>query len=174
MALSLYDSFVPSYLQIVGAVEGFLAKGAAHFKEKGIDPNSVVDEKLAPDMLPFSFQVRAVAHHSIGAIQGVRAGQFAPPGPPAGPLDYAALQKIALDTREALQRVKPDEVNACEGMEVVFSVRDIKMPFTAEGFLQTFSLPNFFFHATTAYDILRHKGVPVGKRDFLGRMKLKT
>ena len=59
------------------------------------------------------------------------------------------------------------------GVAVLFSVGDRKLPFTAEGFLQTFSLPNFFFHATTAYDILRSKGVPLGKRDFLGKMKLK-
>jgi hypothetical protein len=65
-------------------------------------------------------------------------------------------------------------VNGCAGKDVVFAVREIKLPFTAEGFLQTFSLPNFFFHATTAYDILRTKGVPVGKRDFLGKMRLKS
>ena len=173
MALSLYDACVPNFLQIVGAVEGFLGKGAAHFKEKGIDPNSVVDAKLADDMLPFSFQVRSVANHSIGAIRGTKAGQFAPGGP-APAVDYAGLQKLMGETHQALQALKPDEVNACEGKDVLFSVRDIKLTFTAEGFLQTFSLPNFFFHATTAYDILRHKGVPVGKRDFLGKMRLKS
>ena len=98
----------------------------------------------------------------------MKAGQFGPPGPPASPLDYAALQKIVADARAALQQIKPEELNAYEGKDVVFSVRDIKMPFKAEGFLQTFSLPNFYFHATTAYDILRHRGVPIGKRDFLG------
>lgn len=173
MALSLYDACVPSFLQIVGAVEGFLAKGAAHCKEKGIDPNSLVEERLYADMLPFSFQVRSVANHSIGAIRGVKAGQFSPGGPTPA-IDYAGLQKLMTETREALQQVKPEEVNACAGKDVLFSVRDIKLPFTAEGFLQTFSLPNFFFHATTAYDILRHKGVPLGKRDFMGKMRLKT
>jgi hypothetical protein len=77
------------------------------------------------------------------------------------------------DAREALEKAKPDEVNSCEGKDVIFSVGDRKIPFTAEGFLQSFSLPNFYFHATTAYDILRNKGVPLGKRDFLGKMKLK-
>ena len=65
-------------------------------------------------------------------------------------------------------------VSMKDGKDVIFTVRDMKLPFTAEGFLQSFSLPNFYFHATTAYDILRNKGVPVGKRDFLGRMKLKS
>ena len=174
MALSLYDACVPAFLQTVGAVEGFLAKAAAHFKDKGVDPNTVLDAKLADDMLPFAFQIRSVANHSIGAIRGVKAGQFAAGGPPAAALDYAGLQKLVTEAREALQQVKPDEVNACQGKDVIFSVRDTKMPFTAEGFLQTFSMPNFYFHATTAYDILRHKGVPVGKRDFLGKMRMKS
>jgi hypothetical protein len=65
-------------------------------------------------------------------------------------------------------------VNTLEGKDVVFEVRDMKLPFTAEGFLLSFSLPNFYFHATTAYDILRTKGVPLGKRDFLGKMRLKS
>ena len=81
---------------------------------------------------------------------------------------------MVTDARQALEKLKPDEVNACEGKDVIFALRDMKLPFTAEGFLQSFSLPNFYFHATTAYDILRHKGVPVGKRDFLGKMRIKT
>lgn len=173
MSISLYDLTVPSFLQVVGAVEGFLGKGLAHFKEKNIDPNSIVEYKLFDDMLPFRFQVLAVSFHSIGAIKGVKAGAFSPP-PSLPQLDYAGLQKSVTEAREALQKVTPDEVNACEGKEVIFSVRDIKLPFTAEGFLQSFSLPNFYFHATTAYDILRMKGVPVGKRDFLGKMRIKS
>ena len=73
-----------------------------------------------------------------------------------------------------VEQAKPEEVNALEGKDVIFSVRDMKLPFKAEGFLMTFSMPNFHFHATTAYDILRSKGVPLGKRDFLGKMKLKS
>ncbi|MFO1083551.1 MAG: DUF1993 domain-containing protein [Reyranellaceae bacterium] len=173
MAISLYDLSVPNYLQITGAVDGFLAKAASHFKDNNIDANEVVEHRLFPDMLPFRFQIVSVAHHSIGAIRGIEAGLFAPPGP-LGELDFAGLQKIVKDAREALQQVKADEVNACEGKDMVFQLRDTKIPFTAEGFIQSFSLPNFYFHATTAYDILRTKGVPLGKRDFLGRMRLKS
>jgi len=171
MAVSLYDLTVPSYLQILGGIEGVLSKGAAHCKEKGVDPNEIVETRLAPDMAPFRFQIVATAHHSAGAITGVKAGAFGPPAPSTA--DYAALQKLVTEAREALEKAKPDEVNACAGKDVIFSVGDRKLPFTAEGFLQTFSLPNFFFHATTAYDILRSKGVPIGKRDFLGKMKMK-
>ncbi|HXJ33802.1 MAG TPA: DUF1993 family protein, partial [Candidatus Eisenbacteria bacterium] len=78
------------------------------------------------------------------------------------------------EAREALQKVTPGEVNALQGKDVVFQLRDFKLPFTAEGFLLSFSLPNFYFHATTAYDILRMKGVPIGKRDYMGPMRLKS
>jgi len=172
MAVSLYELSVATYLQTIGGVEGFLAKGLAHFQEKGIDADSVIETRLFTDMLPFKFQIQSAAHHSLGAIRGVQAGQFAPGGPTAD--SYAGLQKIIAETRETLQKVTPAEVNACEGKDVVFSVRDLKLPFVAEHFLMSFSLPNFFFHAATAYDILRMKGVPLGKRDFMGRMRMKT
>lgn len=172
MAISLYDLSVANFLQTVGAVEGFLAKAAAHFKDKGLDPNDVVEARLAPDMLPFRFQIQSVAHHSLGAIQGVQAGQFSPGGPTAD--TYAGLQKIVADAHEALKKLSAGEVNALEGKDVTFQFKDFKLPFTAENFLLSFSLPNFYFHATTAYDILRHKGVPIGKRDFTGKMRLKS
>lgn len=173
MAISLYDLCVPSYLQTIGAVEGFLARAESHFKDNNVDSGKVVEHRLFPDMLPFRFQIVSVAHHSIGAIRGVKAGQFAPPAP-VGELDFAALQALVKEAREALQKVPADEINACAGKDVVFQLRDTKIPFTAEGFIQSFSLPNFYFHATTAYDILRTQGVPLGKRDFLGRMRLKS
>ena len=88
--------------------------------------------------------------------------------------DYRGLQKLVGDAQEALQKLTPAEVNALEGRDVVFQLRDFKMPFTAEGFLLSFSLPNFYFHAPTAYDILRMKGVPIGKRDYMGQMRLKS
>jgi hypothetical protein len=172
MAISLYDLSVGTYLQILGGVEGFLGKALGHFKDKGIDPNAVVETRLFEDMLPFRFQITSVAHHSLGAIRGVQAGSFSPQAQ-IPPLDYAGLQKLVSDAREALQPLKPAEVNAWEGKDVTFKVRDISLPFTAENFVLSFSLPNFYFHATTAYDILRHKGVPLGKRDFTGKLRLK-
>jgi hypothetical protein len=172
MATSLYDLSVPTYLQTLGGVEGFLGRGLAHCQEKSIDPNEVVETRLAADILPFRFQVWAVAHHSIGAMRGVKEGVFAPPAQlPA--LDYAGLQKTVTEAREALEKLTPADVNALDGKDVIFQIRDTKLPFTAAEFLLSFSLPNFHFHATTAYDILRMKGVPLGKRDYLGRMRLK-
>jgi len=174
MAVSLYDLSVTNYLQTLGAMEGFLAKGLTHFQEGKTDPNAVLDERLHSDMLPFKFQVWATAHHSLGAIKGVKEGVFGPPSPIPATMDYAGLQKVVADAREALQQVKAAEVDAVQGKDMTFQLPTMKIPFTAEGFLLSFSLPNFYFHATTAYDILRHKGVPLGKRDFLGRMRIKS
>jgi hypothetical protein len=173
MAVSLYDLSVTSYLQTLGGMEGFFGRGLAHLQENKIDHNEIVETRLYPDMLPFRFQVLAVVHHSLGAMSGIKAGLFTPPAQ-LPPLDYAGLQQAVTEAREALQQLTPAGVNALEGKDVIFQIRNTKMPFTAEGFVQSFSLPNFYFHATTAYDILRSKGVPLGKRDFLGRMRLKT
>ena len=173
MAFTLYDASVANYLQILGAVSGYLNKGLTHFREKGIDPETIVETRLADDMWPLRSQIVSVAHHSLGAIEGVKKGEFKPPVvDPA--LDYAALQKLVEDASASLSALKPDDVNALIGRDIVFKIGDRSMPFTAEGFLMSFSLPNFYFHATTAYDILRHQGVQVGKRDFMGRMRMKA
>ena len=172
MAISLYDLSVASYLQTLGGVAGFLDRGLDHCRETGIDPEEIVETRLFPDMFPFRFQIWSVAHHSIGAIEGVKQGVFNPPRE-LTPLDYAGLQKVVADTRAALEQLTAADVNALEGRDVAFQFRDFKLPFTAENFLLSFSLPNFYFHAATAYDILRSKGVPLGKRDFMGALRLK-
>jgi hypothetical protein len=173
MAFSLYDATVANYLQILGAVGGLLEKSLTHFHDNGIDPADVVETRLAPDMMPFRFQIVSVAHHSRGAMAAAKNGVFVPPsGRPD--LDFAALQSLVTDARSELSGLTPDAVNALVGRDVTFRLGERTLPFTAEGFLMSFSLPNFFFHATTAYDILRHKGAPLGKRDFMGRLRLKT
>jgi hypothetical protein len=172
MAFSLYDATVANYLQILGAVGGYLDKSLTYFREKGVDPAQMVDARLAPDMLPLRFQIVSVAHHSRGAMEAAKTGVFTPPS--AKPdLDYAALQSLVTEARNEVSVLTPEVVNALVGRDVTFKVGDRALPFTAEGFLMSFSLPNFFFHAATAYDILRHNGAPLGKRDFIGKMKLK-
>jgi hypothetical protein len=171
MALPLYDATVACYLQTLTGVAGFLDKGLAHFTANNVDLNEIVETRLIPDMLPFRFQVIAVAHHSLGAIEGVKKGLFTPPN--VQPHDYRGLQKLIADAREGLKALLPAEVNALEGKDVVFQLGERKLPFVAEGFLMSFSLPNFHFHAATAYDILRMKGVPIGKRDYMGPLRMK-
>jgi hypothetical protein len=172
MSTTLHDLSVKCYLQTLTGVEGYLAKGLAHCEEQGIDPNEIVQTRLHPDMLPFSFQLLSVTHHSLGAIRGIEEGIFTPP--PALPtLEYTGWQKAVSDARETLAAMAPETVNALEGKDLLFKFGDFKLPFVAEGFVLSFSLPNLHFHATTAYDILRIKGVPLGKRDYTGPMRIK-
>jgi hypothetical protein len=105
-------------------------------------------------------------------MEAAKTGVFTPPS--AKPdLDYAALQSLVTEAHNEVSVLTPEVVNALVGRDVTFKVGDRALPFTAEGFLMSFSLPNFFFHAATAYDILRHNGAPLGKRDFIGKLKLK-
>jgi hypothetical protein len=173
MAISLFDLTVPTYLQTLGAVAGFLDRGLAHFQENNVDPDDVVETRLFENMLPFKFQIWSVAHHSKGALDGLKAGVFGPP-PPMGELTYAALQTLIADTREGVQAITADQVKSLEGGDMAFEMGGRRVPFTAENFILSFSLPNFHFHATTAYDILRTKGVPLGKRDYMGPLRIKS
>jgi hypothetical protein len=124
-------------------------------------------------MHPLRFQIVSAVQHSRGAIEGVRDGLFTPPSSKT-PYDFAGLQGLVAQAREALSAWTPEAVNAFGGKDVIFALGDRKLPFTAEGFLMSFSLPNFYFHATTAYDILRTNDVPLGKRDFIGRLNMKA
>jgi hypothetical protein len=159
-------------LQTVGAVSAFIEKGRAWSADAGISADEIVEARLADDMFPFRFQLLSVVHHSINAIEGARAGVFGPPTP--HDLDYAGLQGLVADAHARLKALSADEVNALEGRDVVFRIGQSQIPFTAEGFLMSFSLPNLHFHAATAYDILRQKGAPLGKRDYLGAMKIRA
>lgn len=123
-------------------------------------------------MHPFRFQIQQVVLHSVGAVEAIKTGSFQRPGERLRH-DYPALQALVIAARDTLKKLKPEEINSREGAEVVQETRDSKRLFTAEAFVLSFSLPNFYFHATTAYDILRMKGVPVGKRDFMGTLRLK-
>ena len=172
MATSLYDQSVAAYLQTLAGVAGFLERGLAHCRDNNIDPEEIVETRLWGDMAPFRFQVVSVVHHSAGAMAGVKTGVFGPPTD-TRPHTYVELQGIVTEARETLGKLTAAEVNALEGSDVAFQVRDFKLPFVAETFVMSFSLPNFYFHATTAYDILRSKGVPLGKRDFMGELRLK-
>ena len=172
MSVSLYDISIASYLQTYAGMISCLDKGLSYCKEKGIDPEEIVNSRLHPDMNSFNFQVQAIVHHSIGALAAVKEGSYYPTAevPPAS---YNDLQKLILGAQEKLRQAAPAEIDGRKGGEVVFRFKDFAIPFTVENFLLSFSLPNFYFHATTAYDILRMKGVPLGKVDYLGAMRSK-
>ncbi|MFT3811580.1 MAG: DUF1993 domain-containing protein [Micropepsaceae bacterium] len=172
MAISLFDAVVLSFRQTVGAVGGVLAKGRAHLEAEGVDPDSFIETRLIEDMLPFRYQIYSVVNHSVGALAGCKAGVFTP-GNTLGPDSWAGLEALIAEANAALAQVTPDEVNALEGKDVMFSLGKVQMPFAAEGFLLSFSLPNLHFHATTTYALLRAKGVKLGKRDYMGVPRLK-
>jgi uncharacterized protein len=173
MGFSLYAATVPSCRQILEAVGGLLVKAEAFCGEKGMAPAELIQARLAPDMLPFSYQVKSTAVHSLGAIEGVRRGVFSPDMTPP-PETFAALSTRIAQTITALAAVTAAEVDGFVGRDMRFVFGERRLEFTAENFLLSFSLPNFYFHATTAYDILRWKGLPLGKRDFTGRLRLKS
>ena len=172
MPISLYDATVPGFSQVLGAMLGLFDKAEAFLAERGLPEDEITQARLAPDMLPMGFQVKSVAAHSIGAIEGVRAGVFSPgrdPGPQSLVEQRALLERAHAD----LAQVDAAELDAMVGRDMRFEMGEMRMPFDAEHFLLSFSVPNFYFHATTAYALLRMKGVPLGKRDFLGRPRLR-
>jgi hypothetical protein len=173
MAFSLFDATIPNFLQGIGAVRGLVGKAEAFCAETGTAPEEIIGARLIDDMLPFAYQVKSVAVHSQGAIEGVRKGQFSPDmsEPPAS---FAAMIERLDAAKAALEAVERDEVEQFIGRDMAFVLGERRMEFTAETFLMTFSTPNFFFHATTAYAILRGKGVAIGKRDFIGSIRLKA
>lgn len=172
MTITLYDASVLSYLQILDAAHGFLNKGLDWCRSSGTDPESLVAASIHEDMRPFGFQVHQMGFHSAGAMAAMRKGALEMVR--GTPTDYAGLQALVVQAAADLRALDPAEVNSWTGKDVAFRVpgKDDRI-FTAEGFLLSFSLPNFHFHATTAYDILRMKGVPVGKLDFMGGLRLK-
>jgi hypothetical protein len=171
LPISFHDASVGSYLQVLDGVSGVLDKGASHAAETGLDLQDVVMTRLHEDMMPLHFQVVSVAHHSWGAMQGMQKGAFDPPSFDLGK-DYAGLQALVAEARDGLAGLDEAEVEALAEKSMVFKLGKRELPFKNQNFLLSMSLPNFYFHATTTYDILRMLGVPLGKIDFLGRMKV--
>lgn len=167
---SLYELSVPTFLQTVRAVGGFLDRAAAHFAAAGVDPDTVVHARLAEDMAPLHFQIEAASHHAVWGVEALRTGAFTPPAL-VGPVPFAALRATIGAAQTALEAVDPGAIDACAGRRLDLRIGPRRLAFTAETFLLSFSLPNFHFHAVTAYAILRARGVPLGKRDYEGRLR---
>jgi len=176
MATSLYDLSVPTFLQTVSAVGGFLDRAATHCAETGTDPEDFARVRLVDDMAPFHFQIECVAHHSVWALLAVKNGVFDPPAlVPPGTIPFAGLREMIAQAEAALKAFTPEEVNSWSGKDLDLQIgppdQSRRLAFTPETFLLSFSLPNFYFHAVTAYNILRTRGVPLGKRDYEGVLR---
>jgi uncharacterized protein len=173
MATTLYDLSVPTFLQTVKAVGGFLDLAATHCSETHADPADFVDARLFDDMAPFHFQIEAAWHHAVWGLEAAKTGVFTPPAL-VGPVPFADLRAMIGKAETALEALTPNEVNSWSGKELDLQIGPRRLAFTSETLILSFSLPNFYFHAVTAYDILRWRGVPIGKRDFEGRLRTRT
>jgi uncharacterized protein len=173
MAISLYDLSVPTFRQTVSAVAGFLDRAVSHCAATGADPDDFVEARLIEDMAPFHFQIEALAHHAVSGMEAVRTGVFDPP-PLIGSMPFADLQAMVAQAETALAAFTPDEIDACAGKALDLQIGPRRLAFTAETYILSFALPNFHFHAVTAYDILRTRGVPIGKRDYEGRLQTRS
>lgn len=181
---SLYDLSVPTFLQTTRAVAGFLQRAAKHCAETGADPDGFVDARLIADMAPFHFQIEALTHHAVWGMETAKTGVFAPP-PLVGAMPFADLRAMVDKAVAALDALTPAEVNGWAGKALNITLHrpldendrswtpwaPRQHAFTPETFLLSSALPNFHFHAVTAYNILRSRGVPLGKRDYEGQLR---
>ena len=172
MPITVHAAVIPSFLQTIGVTAALVDKAEAFSVERSIAPAELLEARLAEDMLPFAYQVKSVAVHSFGAIEGIRRGEFSPDRSEPG-TSFAALRERLAAAKAGLDAVTIDEMESFVGRDMAFVFGDRRLPFAAEDFLLSFSQPNFYFHATTAYDILRARGIAVGKRDFLGQMRIR-
>lgn len=160
------QSPVPAFARQLRAMKGVLAKAEAHAEAQGVDPGRMLDLRLAHDMLPLVNQVRVATDHAKGATYRL-AGREVPPLADEE-ASFQDLQARLDRTLELIAAVPEAEFEGAEEREVTLRTRLGEMTFKGSDYLWFAALPNFFFHATTAYDILRANGVPLGKRDFLG------
>jgi len=166
MSVNLYQVSVPTYIHSLKALAGVLDKGAKHAEAKGIDPAVLLGSRLYPDMLPLVKQVQIASDNSKGGA--ARLAGVEPPKFEDNEATFAELQARIHKTIAYLETLKPEQFNGAEERTITLQTRTGQTSFTGLKFLLHSSLPNFFFHCTTAYDILRHNGVEIGKRDFLG------
>ncbi len=170
MATSLYDLSVPTFLQTLRAVRGFLERAVEHCAATGGNPDDFVEARLIKDMAPFHFQVEALTHHAVFALTGARDGTVNIPSL-RGAIPFAELQAMVVAATATLEAFTPEEVNSWAGRELNLKIGPRLLAFTPETLILSFSLPNFHFHAVTAYDILRANGVPIGKSDYEGVLR---
>jgi hypothetical protein len=170
MATSFYDLSVPTFLQTVSAVGGFLERAAGHCAKTEADPDDFVHARLFDDMAPFHFQIEAAWHHAVWGLEAARTGLFTPPAL-VGPVPFADLRGMIRQAERTLEAFTPEEVNSWAGRDLDLQIGPRRLAFTSETLILSFSLPNFHFHAVTAYGILRSRGVPLGKRDYEGRLR---
>lgn len=171
MTISLHDAVIPSQLQIIAAVRALVDKAKTHCEDTGTAAEDIIGARLIEDMQPFSYQVKCCREHSLGAIEAVREGVFTP-SLAAPPDSWEGLYEKLDEAKAGLEAVSVEEMNGFVGKSMEFRFKETVMPFLAEHFLFSFAQPNFYFHATTVYDLLREQGFQIGKMDFVGMPRM--
>jgi uncharacterized protein len=167
MTISLYQSSVPIFVQFLTSLSAVLDKAAAYAEAKKVEPSVLLNTRLAPDMFPLVRQVRMATDHAVnacGRLAGVDMPSFS-----NSETTIPELKDRIAKTIDFIKGLKPAQIDGNEDKEIKITFPSgATREFTGQSLLLNNSLPNFYFHCTTAYDILRHCGLELGKRDFMG------
>ncbi|HEX2842749.1 DUF1993 domain-containing protein [Hyphomicrobium sp.] len=168
MSITMYEIAVPSFTKHLEALDAILDKAQAYTEAKKIDPDALLMARLYPDMYTFKKQVQSAcdfAKLSVGRLAGLT-----PPVHDDSEKTFADLKKRIAETLAVLASAKAEPMEAAADREVKIKAGPRELTFTGREYLLHFALPNFYFHCATAYGILRHNGLEIGKRDFMRRM----
>jgi uncharacterized protein len=169
MSISMYEASIPTFLHSLRSLKAILEKGAAHAEAKKIDPNVLTASRLFPDMLPLTRQIQIASDAAKGAA--ARLAGLEPPKYEDAEATFPELIARVDKTIDYLQSFKAEQLEGSADRTVTISTPRQSFSFPGLIFLRHWALPNFFFHVTTAYNILRHNGVELGKADYLGRVQ---
>ena len=169
MATELYDLTVPVFLRGFAAMAAFLEKARAHADEHGVAHDDLLTARLYEDMAPLTSQIQRASDAAKFAVS--RLAAIEPPAMPDTEASFDELQARIATTVAFLDAVPREAIDGREDADIELKTPSGSFPFKGRGYVLGFALPNFYFHVTTAYDILRHKGVPLGKRDYLGGIR---
>jgi len=165
--MTFYDATVPAFLQILGSLGGLLDKADAHCKNKNINPEILLGARLYPDMLPLTRQIQIACDFAMKSCARLTGSEV--PATPDTEKSFAELKARLAKAADYVKAFKPAQFDGAETREVTFPAGpNNTMTLKGQQFLSNYAFPNFYFHAATAHGILRHNGVEIGKRDFLG------
>ncbi|MCM2319489.1 MAG: DUF1993 domain-containing protein [Pseudomonas sp.] len=168
MSLSMYQASIPVLIRGLDNLAAILAKAAADAAARKIAPEVFLNARLAPDMLPLVRQVQIVSDTAKGCaarLAGIEVPSYADTE-----ASFDELQERLAKTVTFLKGVAPEQIDGSEERAIVLKAHDQEIHFSGRTYLLGFVLPNFYFHLTTAYGILRHNGVEIGKKDYLGEV----
>jgi hypothetical protein len=168
MTISMYQASAPVYLQYLNSISAVLDKGAAFAESRKLDPAQLLQARLYPDMHPLVKQVQIFTDQATRGMS--RLAGVEPPPFPDTETSFAELKARIQRAIAHVESFKPEQIDGSEGREIVMKTPRGDLNFKGKDYLLGFSLPNFFFHATATYAILRHVGVEIGKMDFMGGM----